>query len=163
LWQPAKASGGGARCKADRHGAGNTLSGGPHVNPRLIALPKNELSVAIKDLACLRGRHATRRANQELLADFGLQRCQLLAQSGLSHVKDICRLCQIADIDNLHEVLEAFEVHDPITAPGTGHELGSSHSRAIRFSYVGRLNLSWLVAGCPVSCQGSIRDPRAEQ
>jgi hypothetical protein len=72
-------------------------------------------------------------------------------------VKDIRRLGQIADIDNLHEILKTLEVHGPTNT--TGHELGSSHTPAIRFSYVGRPKMSWLVSERPASSQGSIRDP----
>ena len=106
-----QAGGGRAGREPDRHRAREPLAGGVHVDPRLLALAQDELGVAVEHLAGFGRRHAAFGPQQQLLPDLALQRRQLLAERGLGHVQDVGGLGQAADIDDLHEILQAPQIH----------------------------------------------------
>ncbi|MNP13076.1 hypothetical protein D3C76_1053420 [compost metagenome] len=67
--------------------------------------------MGVEHFAGLGRSYPTLGADQQLLLHFCLQRHQLLAQRRLGDVQHIGGLGHAADIDNLHEVLEAAQVH----------------------------------------------------
>ena len=97
--------------RPDRHRAGQRAPGRVHVGLRLLALAQDQLRVPVEHLAGLGRRDAALGAQQQLLAHLALQRGQLLAQRRLRDVQHVGRLGQAADVDDLHEVLQAPEVH----------------------------------------------------
>ncbi|MET4120540.1 hypothetical protein ABIB90_007500 [Bradyrhizobium sp. JR4.1] len=64
----------------------------------------------------------TPRLVQQLLLDLALERRQLLAERRLRHVQDVGGLCETADIDDFHEILQAPRVHG-LLPPGRCHLL----------------------------------------
>ena len=78
---------------------------------RLLALAQDELGMAVQHLAGLGRRHAALGAHQQLLAHLAFERRELLAQRRLRDVQHLGGLRQAADVDDLHEVLQAPEVH----------------------------------------------------
>ena len=90
---------------------GQPLARRLHVGPRLLALAQDKLRVAVERRARRGRRHAALGPHQQLLAHLGLQRRELLAERRLGDVQDVGGLGQAADVDDLHEVLQAPEVH----------------------------------------------------
>ena len=107
----ASAGGRRARRQSDRHRARKSLAGGVHVDPRLLALAQDELGVPVQHLAGFGRRDAALGAQQQLLAHLALERGQLLAQRRLRDVQDVGGLGEAADVDDLHEIFQAPQVH----------------------------------------------------
>ena len=80
--------------------------------------------MAVEHLAGLGRRHAALGAHQQLLAHLALERRELLAQRRLGDVQHVGGLGQAADVDDLHEVLQAPEVHaaPPLRGQHASHE-----------------------------------------
>ena len=121
------------------------MAGRVHVGLRLLALAQDELRVPVEHLAGLGRRHAALRPQQQLLANLALQRRELLAQRRLGDVQDVGGLGQAADVDDLHEVLQAPEVHR--SAPAGARRATWPAGRSISDRYRGRANSSWPPVG----------------
>ncbi|MGY4436251.1 hypothetical protein ACVWWO_008728 [Bradyrhizobium sp. F1.13.1] len=114
------------RSRAGRQSYGHrtqqALAGGVHVYFRLVALAQDELGVSVEHLASFRRCYPAFGSKQQLLLDLALERRQLLAERRLRHVQDVGGLCETADIDDFHEILQAPQVHG-LLPPGRCHLL----------------------------------------